>query len=105
MAVFWIALVPVLLIGVLLVELLLCHAPRRGKRPDLKSAPRAPRRVLKVITPSGDVLTGEPQTIVLRLAHQGFTGAPNALPEPAEAWRLLDSWRAVGRIQLQIEWR
>ena len=104
MAVFWIALVPVLLIGILLVELLLIHAPRRGKRPDVKSRPSPPRRIIRVVTPSGDVITGEPERIVALLARQGFSGAP-ATPNPAEAWSLLDSWRAVGRIQLQVEWR
>jgi hypothetical protein len=103
MAVFWIALVPVLLIGILLIELLLIHAPRRGKRPDLRSRPGPPRRVIRVVTPSGDVLTGEPERIVALLARQGFSGAPHS-PNSTEAWSLLDSWRAVGRIQLQVEW-
>jgi hypothetical protein len=104
MLVFWIALFPVLLIGIVLVELLLIHAPRRGKRPDVKNRPLPPQRILKVVTPSGEVITGEPERIVARLARQGFTGAlPN--PDPTEAWNLLDSWRAVGRIQLHVEWR
>lgn len=103
MAVFLIALIPVLLIGILLVELLLIHAPRRGKRPDIKNRPLPPHRIVKVTTPSGVILTGEPERIVASLARQGFSGAlPD--PNPMEAWRLLDSWRAVGRIQLQVEW-
>ena len=103
MAAFWIALIPVLLIGILIVELLLVHAPRRGKRPDIKNRPLPPRRIVRVVTPSGDILTGEPERIVASLARQGFFGA-SADPDPKEAWRLLDSWRAVGRIQLLIEW-
>ncbi|WP_395143451.1 hypothetical protein [Armatimonas sp.] len=104
MTVFLVALIPVLLIGIVLVELLLWHAPRRGKRSDLKSRPLPPRRIIRVVTPSGDILTGEPERIVASLARQGFFGAyPD--PDPAEAWHLLDSWRAVGRIQLQVEWR
>ena len=104
MLVFWVALIPVLLIGSLFVELLLSHAPRRGKRPDAKNRPMPPRRIVKVTTPGGEVLTGEPERIVASLARQGFFGA-HTDPDPNEAWRLLDSWRAVGRIQLQVEWR
>ena len=104
MAIFFAALIPVLCIGILFVELLLIHAPRRGKRPDLKGRPLPPRRILKVVTPSGDILTGEPERIVASLARQGFLGA-HPDPDPTEAWHLLDSWRAVGRIQLQVEWR
>ena len=102
--VFLVALIPVLLIGILLVELMLVHAPRRGKRPDVKARPLPPKRLVRVVTPSGEVLTGEPERIVANLARQGFAGAlPD--PNPNEAWRLLDGWRAVGRIQLQVEWR
>ena len=102
--IFFLALIPVLLVGIVLVELLLFHAPRRGKRPDVKTRPLPPHRIIKVVTPSGEVLTGEPERIVAKLAHQGFVGA-HPDPNPTEAWRLLDSWRAVGRIQLQVEWR
>ena len=98
-----IALIPVLLLGMLFVELLLSEAPRKGKRPDAKGKPRPPRRLVKVITPSGEVLTGSPERIVALLARQGFIGAPTEV-ETQTAWQLLDAWRAVGRIQLQIEW-
>lgn len=98
-----VALVPVLLLGMLFVELLLREAPRRGKRPDTKGQLRPPRRQVKVVTPSGEVLTGSPERIVALLARQGFLGAPSDV-EAKTAWQLLDAWRAVGRIQLQIEW-
>ena len=98
-----VALIPILLLGMLFVELLLREAPRRGKRPDTKGAARAPRRIVKVVTPTGEVLTGTPERIVAQLAGQGFLGAPRDVA-PRDAWQLLDSWRAVGRIQLQIEW-
>ena len=101
--IFLLALVPVLLLGMLFVELLLINAPRRGKRPDYHGPVRAPRRIVKIVTPSGQVLTGAPERIVAQLARQGFPGAPAEIGA-IDAWQLLDAWRAVGRIQLQIEW-
>jgi hypothetical protein len=102
-AIFLSALVPVLVLGVALIELLQRATPARGKRPDLPVRRTSSTLLVRVTAPGGRCLRGAPDSVVARLARDGFVGAPRWV-DRGEALRLLDAWAAVGRIGLRIEW-
>jgi hypothetical protein len=109
---FCLALPPVLLLGTLCIELLLWEAPRRGKRPDVKSRDASsPGQYIRVTTTGGLALRGTPQQVVNALIQAEFDGAPmlfsGAPPFPLTTERaqtMLENWAAAGRLSLQGEW-
>jgi hypothetical protein len=102
---FCLALPPVLLLGTLCIELLLWDAPRRGKRPDVKSRDTShPGRYVRVVTAGGMAVRGTPEQVVHALIRSDFD-AP--LPFPlthTRAERLLENWAEAGRLSVQGEW-
>jgi hypothetical protein len=95
-----VALVPVLLIGTLLVEMLLCEAPRRGKRPDDHTVTPTPRGRICVVTIDGRILRGTACEIVRRLD----AATPGILLRRPDAERLLRRWEVEGSVIVQGEW-
>src|SRR5262245_53292816 len=95
-----VALVPVLLIGATLVEMLLGEAPRRGKRPDDHAVSPIPCGRMLVVTQDGRILRGTACEIVRCL---------NAAATPlwlcqTTAERLLRRWEGEGLVIVQGEW-
>jgi hypothetical protein len=102
---FCLALPPVLLLGTLCIELLLWEAPRRGKRPDVKTRDAShPGRYIRVTTTGGLALRGTPQQVVQALIQAEFDGAPPFPLTEERAQKMLENWAAAGRLSLQGEW-
>ena len=107
---FCLALPPVLLLGTLFMELLLWDAPRRGKRPDVKSGDSSkPGRYVCVTTRGGLALRGTPKQVVQTLisSPSDFDVALNPPVWPLtqnRATQLLENWAEAGRLSLHGEW-
>jgi hypothetical protein len=98
------ALIPVLMIGATLVEMLMRDAPRRGKRPDDHTLPSPPRHRVCAVTADGRVVRGTPRQVVRRLADRAHFLLLLFLLAPGAAERLLERWEAAGRILVRGEW-
>ena len=98
-----VVLIPVLMIGTVMMELLLRDAPRRGKRPDDHSLTTS-YVFVHVVTAGGWVISGKPRDVVRRLAARERAPAPLILTA-AGAERLLRRWQSAGRLIAQFEWR
>lgn len=98
-AIFLVSLVPVLLIGSVLVDVLLRTAPRRGKRPDLGTTramrPAAPGHRVCVVTDDGRRLAGTAWSV----ARQMGTWTSSE----AAARRRLDALEAQGLIHSRVD--
>jgi hypothetical protein len=102
---FFLALPPVLLLGTLFMELLIWDAPRRGKRPDVKSKDMSqPGRYIRVTTTGGLALRGTPQQVVNALIQAEFDGNPPFPLTPQRAQKMLETWAEAGRLSVQGEW-
>ncbi|MEI6432816.1 MAG: hypothetical protein WCP07_11585, partial [bacterium] len=75
-----VALIPVLLIGATMMELLIREAPRRGKRPDDLSN-QSSRLFVRVVTAGGWVISGTPREVVRRLSERERAPLPLFLTE------------------------
>ncbi len=100
------ALAPVLTIGVVLINLLLDGAPRRGKWPFPEWKRRAPGprpggkpppagKRLKILTDSGLLLEGTPECLAARLRRMDGAYAPEGA---RDAQQFLCQLEAAGRI-------
>lgn len=75
-----ISLVPVLIVGCIIAEILMLMHPRRGKRPDIATTSLGvsyPNRVT-VVRPSGQFISGPPVLVALRFGQWVMT-VPTAI--------------------------
>lgn len=97
------ALVPVLVIGAVLIELLQRVAPRRGKRPDILGTRPDNGVIVRVTIGEETEFRGSPRSIALRLLLRGWGSLPLYLSS-RDADRLLRCWEEEGRIRVRSEW-
>ncbi len=102
--VFLVALVPVLLIGTVLVEVLLREAPRGGKRPDVREPGTSGTVTVRVVTSAGRLLQGTPAAVVRQLAREGFPDTPRGALTQERARALLERWESAGYLLIRFEW-
>ena len=95
-----VALIPVLLVGTLLIEMLLSEAPRRGKRPDDHTISSFPSGRMLVVTCDGCILRGTACEIVRRLD----ASVPPLWFSRCAAEQRLRRWEGEGRVIVQGEW-
>jgi|GEM_PF-6390958 hypothetical protein len=97
------ALVPVLLMGSFLMNLIFEAAPRRGKRPDFTENNPPRLMLVRVVTDEGRLMRGTPCQVVRRLGGLWGVVTPFWLTEPL-ADQFIAQWEQEGRILVMGDW-